>query len=42
MKKDLEYYLNLPYEIIIKRLSESEGGWYFALYKDLPYIMGDG
>ena len=26
MKKDLEYYLNLPYEIIIKRLSESEGG----------------
>lgn len=42
MKKDLEYYLNLPYEIIIKRLSESEGWGYFARYKDLPYIMGDG
>ncbi|PZT48187.1 HicB family protein [Helicobacter valdiviensis] len=42
MKKDLEYYLNLPYEIILKKLSKQEGGGYFASYKDFPYIMGDG
>ncbi len=40
--KDLDYYLNLPYEIIIKKLDEKDGGGYFARYKDFPYIMGDG
>ncbi|TQR31802.1 HicB family protein [Campylobacter sp. MIT 99-7217] len=40
--KDLEYYLNLPYEIIVRKLSTKEGGGYFARYKDFPYIMGDG
>ncbi|EIE4559073.1 type II toxin-antitoxin system HicB family antitoxin [Campylobacter lari] len=40
--KTLEYYLNLPYEIIIKKLSDEDGGGYFARYKDFPYIMGDG
>ncbi|MCC8277577.1 hypothetical protein LNU06_01665 [Campylobacter sp. VicNov18] len=40
--KDLEYYLNLPYEIIVKKLSAQDGGGYFASYKDFPYIMGDG
>ncbi|EAI8086633.1 type II toxin-antitoxin system HicB family antitoxin, partial [Campylobacter coli] len=24
--KDLDYYLNLPYEIIIKKLDEKDGG----------------
>lgn len=38
--KDLDYYLNLPYEIIIKKLDEKDGGGYFARYKDFPYIMG--
>ncbi|EAJ1453072.1 type II toxin-antitoxin system HicB family antitoxin [Campylobacter jejuni] len=40
--KDLDYYLNLPYEIIIKKLDEKDGGGYFARYKDFPYIIGDG
>ncbi|VEG60161.1 Uncharacterised protein family (UPF0150) [Campylobacter jejuni subsp. doylei] len=40
--KDLDYYLNLPYEIIIKKLDEKDGGGYFARYKDFPYIMGEG
>ncbi|EAT99681.1 MULTISPECIES: HicB family protein [Campylobacter] len=42
MKKDLNYYLNLPYEIIVKKLTKEEGGGYFARYKDYPYVMGDG
>ncbi len=33
--KDLEYYMGLPYEIIIKR---SNGGW-FAKVPDLPGCM---
>ncbi|VEG60413.1 Uncharacterised protein [Campylobacter jejuni subsp. doylei] len=37
--KDLDYYLNLPYEIIIKKLDEKDGGGYFARYKDFPYII---
>ena len=40
--KDLQYYLNLPYEIIVRKLSQKDGGGYFANYKDFPYIMGDG
>lgn len=40
--KDLNYYLNLPYEIIVKKISDEDGGGYFARYKDFPYIMGDG
>ena len=40
--KDLQYYLNLPYEIIVRKLSQKDGGGYFASYKDFPYIMGDG
>lgn len=42
MHKNIEYYENLPYEIIIKKLSKDDGGGYFARYKDFPYIMGDG
>ncbi len=33
--KDLEYYMSLPYDIIIKR---SNGGW-FARIPDLPGCM---
>ena len=42
MKKDVEYYMNLPYEIIVKKLSKDEGGGYLARYKDYPLVMGDG
>ena len=40
--KDVNYYLNLPYEIIVKKLSQEDGGGYLARYKDFKYIMGDG
>lgn len=39
--KDLNYYMNLPYEIIVRPLSKDEGGGYLARYKDFKYIMGD-
>ncbi|MFV0482091.1 MAG: type II toxin-antitoxin system HicB family antitoxin [Campylobacteraceae bacterium] len=44
MKKDKQYYLNLPYEITIRPLSKDDGGGYFAYYnhKGLNGIMGDG
>lgn len=42
MKKKLSYYLNLPYELGIRPLNQSEGGGYIAWYKDFPYIVGDG
>lgn len=41
MQKDLEYYLNLPYEIILRKLKSQAGGSYFAYYRDFPYIMGN-
>ena len=40
--KDLNYYLNLSYEIIVRKIDEEDGGGYLARYKDFPYIMGDG
>ena len=42
MKKDLNYYLSLPYEIILRKLSDDEGGGYIARYKDFPFICADG
>ena len=39
--KNISYYLNLPYELIIKKLNIDDGG-YIAYYKDFPYIIGDG
>ena len=40
--KTKEYYLNLDYEIVVRKLSVADGGGYFVYYKDLPGIMGDG
>ena len=40
--KNLNYYLNLDYEIIIRQISEEDGGGYFAYYKDFKGVMGDG
>jgi predicted RNase H-like HicB family nuclease len=40
--KDLNYYTNLDYEIIIKKISEADGGGWFAYYKDFKGVMGDG
>ena len=40
--KNLNYYLNLDYEIIIRKIPKEDGGGYFAYYKDFKGIMGDG
>jgi len=40
--KDLNYYLGLNYEISIRRLSEQEGGGWFAEIPLLPGCMSDG
>ena len=36
------YYLSQNYEIILKKISDEEGGGYFAYYKDFKGVMGDG
>jgi len=42
MIKDKNYYINIDYDIIVDSLNESDGGGYFAYYKDIPSVMGDG
>ena len=42
MIKNKQYYLNINYDIITTQLTEEEGGGYFAYYKDIETIMGDG
>ncbi|WP_019849587.1 MULTISPECIES: toxin-antitoxin system HicB family antitoxin [Desulfitobacterium] len=42
MGKDLEYYLNLEYEIKLKKLSQEEGDGWFAEIPLLPGCMSDG
>ena len=40
--KNLNYYLNLNYEIKIRKLTEEEGGGWFAEIPLLPGCMSDG
>ncbi len=40
--KKVEDYISLDYEIILRPLSQSEGGGWFAYYKDFKGVMGDG
>jgi predicted RNase H-like HicB family nuclease len=40
--KNLAYYLNLDYEIVIKKVSVEDGDGWFAYYKDFKGVMGDG
>lgn len=40
--KDLAYYLKLNYEISLRRLTEDEGGGWFAEIPLLPGCMADG
>lgn len=42
MIKDKEYYKNIDYDIIVSKLEKDDGGGYFAYYKDIPSVMGDG
>ncbi|WP_033915812.1 HicB family protein [Campylobacter sputorum] len=38
MKKDLDYYLNLPYTIVVKKLNDGD---YFAKYSDAGLIKNN-
>ena len=40
--KNKAYYLDLEYEIIVRKLSEEDGGGFFTYYKDFKGVMGDG
>lgn len=40
--KTKKEYLDMDYEIIVRKLAPEEGGGYFAYYKDYKGIMGDG
>ncbi len=40
--KNREYYLNLDYEIVVRKLTVEDGGGYFSYYKDFQGVMGDG
>ena len=42
MIKDKEYYLSIDYDIIVDKLNDNDGGGYFAYYKDITSVMGDG
>lgn len=42
MKKNLDYYMNLDYEISVKKVKPEDGGGWFAYYKDFKGVMGDG
>jgi len=44
MKKDIEYYMNLPYKIEIEPIEENEGGGFVACIPQLGRyaICGDG
>lgn len=43
-RKDLEYYMNLPYEVSVRKLRDSEGGGYLAAIPELgeSAFNGDG
>ena len=40
--KNKAYYLDLEYEIIVRGLKLEDAGGYFAYYKDIKGVMGDG
>ena len=42
IKHDLEYYLNLPYTIILERWDESKGPYWVARVAELPHCMIHG
>lgn len=43
MKKPLEYYINLPYRVIVSREEDNEGNaCYVARYLELPHCLGVG
>jgi len=42
MKKNIDYYMGLNYPVAIERISEEDGGGFFASIPLLPGCMSDG
>ena len=43
MVKNVEYYMNLPYTIVVKKDRDNEGGvCYIARVLEISHILGDG
>jgi len=43
MEKNLEYYMNLPYTILLEQDEDNDGSMcYVARYLELPYCLGAG
>ena len=42
IKKDLDYYSQLPYKIIVERWDDGEGPYYLARVVELPHCMIHG
>jgi len=42
MNKTLEYYMSLPYSVLLTPLSAEDGGGWFAQIPALPGCMSDG
>ena len=42
VKKELDYYLNLPYTIILERWDDGEGPYWVARVAELPHCMIHG
>ncbi|MDR0666797.1 MAG: type II toxin-antitoxin system HicB family antitoxin [Campylobacteraceae bacterium] len=42
MQKDLSYYMDLDYEIVIKRAKKGDKNSWFAYYKDFKNVNSEG
>jgi antitoxin HicB len=42
MTKNIDYYLSLPYSVLLTPLSAEDGGGWFAQIPALPGCMSDG
>lgn len=42
MTKDIQYYLDLPYQVVLTPLKEEDGGGWLASITDLKGCMSDG
>jgi predicted HicB family RNase H-like nuclease len=43
MEKDLKYYMNLPYTVVVKKATGNQGETcYLARVLELPHLLGDG
>lgn len=42
VKKDLDYYANLPYTVVLEKWDDGSGPYYVARIAELPHCMIDG